>query len=215
MWLIGYPEPGEAVFQPYGGPEAGIETITGALREGADRHLAVTWEWPGEDGMLHSMRLLWQPGEVIVRPIDWVRVRRPFPSAIPRSDAVPWPLRVRIYASGWHGQTLERAELEVVDGAREFPIRWDPPIGEPRLPATDLPCNLTALDRQADDAPTALILAGLTLPWRIDLDRDAWPLWRRLSAGDLLRRLGGPQGACPRHGRLCPWPITGRIVQPG
>ena len=64
IWLVGYPEPGEAVFQPYGGPETGIETISGALHEGADRHLAVTWEWPGEDGMLHSMRLLWQPGEV-------------------------------------------------------------------------------------------------------------------------------------------------------
>lgn len=212
IWLIGYPEPGEIRFRPYGGPEAAIEEIAGTLHEGADRRCAVAWEWPGEDGMLHALRLFWQPGETFVRPIEWMRSRRPLPGPPARSDSIPWPLRVRLYASGWHGQTLERAELEAVDGSRDYPIRWDVPPGEPRLPLTELPCSL---DHRGGEVIPALILAGLTLPWRIDLDREAWAVWRRISAGDLLRQLGGPSGMCPRHGRICPWPITGRIVQPG
>jgi hypothetical protein len=210
-WLLSYPEPGELRLRSVVVPSTPPEGIAGAFHEGAERRCMVAWEWPGEDGMFHSLRLLWQPGEVIVRPIDWVRDRQPFPTTTSLPDAVPWPLRVRIRARGWHGQILERAELEAADGARAFPIRWEPPLGEPRLPVTELPCSLTMLDRQGSDGIPALSLAGLTLPWRIDLDRDAWAVWRRLSAGDLLRRLGGPKGICPRHGRPCPWPITGRI----
>lgn len=213
-WLISYPDPGEVRLRPYGDQDPRIEQVAGAFYEGADRRVIVQWDWPGEDGMMHSLRLGWQPGEILVRPVDWARLRQPLPVVDARTGDAPWPLRVRIRVRGWHGQLLERTELEATDGSRAFPVRWEPPLGEPRLPETELPCSLTNLDRQGNISP-ALILAGLTLPWRIDLDRDAWVVWRRLSAGDLLRTLGGPTIVCPRHGRVCPWPVTGRVSEAG
>ena len=165
--------------------------------------------------MLHTLQAAWQLGEVVVRPLDWIRSRQPFPILMSRAGQAPWPLHVCIHVHGWHDQLLERADLEALDGTTSYPIRWEPPLGEPRLPTTELPCTITSYGRRTGEGLPALILAGLTLPWRIDLDRDAWNIWRRLSAGDLLRLLGGPGGACPRHGNLCPWPYTGRDSKAG
>ena len=127
-----------------------------------------------------------------------------------KQDRIPWPLRVSLDAHGWHGQTLDRAEIQACDGPIRLPMSWEGPEGEPRPPISDLPCAVTVLGNRAGEGIPALILAGLTLSWRIDLDRDAWAVWRRLSAADLLCRLGGPGGVCPRHGAACPWPLTGQ-----
>lgn len=209
-WTLAYPEPGEMRARlRVAGPR--FDTIAGSFHEGAERRCIVAWDWPGEDGMQHTVRALWQPGEVVVRPLEWSRLRRPFPRPGGRGEVVPWPLRVHIHARGWHRQLLEKAELEAGDDGHIYPVLWPPPPGEPRLPETELPCALTGLDRQPDSAP-ALILAGLPLPWQINLDREAWPVWRRFSAGALLDALGGPGGVCPRHGHSCPWPATGRAA---
>lgn len=212
-WAIRYPDPGE-VRLDLRGTGTLMERIAGSYLQGAERRCAVGWDWPGEDGMLHIMWVVWQPGEVIVRPLEWVRQRRPFPLLPGGVADVPWPLRVRITARGWHNQTLERGTIEASDGATAYPVEWAPPPGLPRLPRTDLPCALTTMHqpgmpRGAPDAP-AIALAGLTLPWQIDLDREAWAPWRRLDGSALLASLGGPSGSCPRHGAACPWPATGR-----
>lgn len=205
IWRIEYPAAGEVLLRPFGGPHPLEETITGALREEGPRRLLLAWEWPGEDGMRHVLRGAWEVGEVVTRALDWVRSRQAV-----RADAIPWPLRVRVDAHGWHEQTLERAEIQAYDGPTAIPIEWGMPQGEPRAPITTLPAALTTLGRYAGEGVPAIILAGLTLAWRIDLDRDAWAVWQRLSAGELLHQLGGPGGVCPRHGTLCPWPAGGR-----
>ena len=208
-WALAYPEPG-AIRARLSAGEPRIEAIAGSYQDGAERRCTVAWEWPGEDGMLHSMHALWQPGEVIARPLEWSRLRRPLSLVAVGLEPTPWPLRVRIYARGWHNQLLDRAEIEATDGGTAVAVRWPPPPGEPRLPETELPCVLTSLDRQQRDGAAALTMAGLTLPWRIDLDHEAWAVWRRFGADALLERLGGSDGLCSRHGRNCPWPATGR-----
>lgn len=208
-WSLSYPESGEICARLSGAP-ARMETIVGSFRDGADRRTAARWERPGEDGMLHETRALWQPGEVIVRPLEWAHMRRPLDAL--GADAVPWPLRVRIAVRGWHHQPLERAEIDARDGVVPCPVVWGPPPGELRLPATELPCAIVAPDRRHPDAAPSIVLAGLTLPWHIDLDREAWAIWRRFAAGTLVEALGGLDGHCPRHGRDCPWPATGRTT---
>ncbi|HWE63106.1 MAG TPA: hypothetical protein VHB98_15440 [Chloroflexota bacterium] len=210
LWTLAYPEPGEVRARPgEGGPA--LERISGSLQLGTERRCAVTWDWPGEDGMLHTLQALWQPGELVVRPLEWSRRRRPFPTLDAQVGQAPWPLRVPIAVRGWHGQLLEHAEIVAVDEERSYPLQWGPPRGEPRLPVTDLPCTLTGPEREQPESGPTVTLAGLTLPWRIDLDRECWVLWRRFSATALLERLGGAEGACPRHGYGCPWPATGRV----
>jgi len=209
IWHIEYPNPGEALLRPFGGPHPLGEALSCILRDNGPGRMLLAWDWPGEDGMRHVLRTAWEVGEVVVRPLDWVRGRQPPGDRAADGPAIPWPLRVRIDAHGWHGQTLERADVQAGDGPTAFPIHWEGPHGEARVPATDLPCALTALTRQAGEKIPALILAGLTLPWRIDIDRDAWAAWRRVSAGELLNQLGGPDGLCPRHGLRCRWPATG------
>ncbi|HVC82191.1 MAG TPA: hypothetical protein VNL35_17000 [Chloroflexota bacterium] len=215
IWHIEYPGPGEAVLRPFGGPNPLGETLSGILRDEGPRRMMLAWDWPGEDGMRHLLRTAWELGEVVVRPLDWVRGRQPPGDLAAGAGGIPWPLRVRIDAHGWHGQTLERAEIQANDGSTGFPILWEGWHGALRVPATDLPCAITSLGRRAGEGIPALILAGLTLPWRIDIDRDAWTAWRRLAAGDLLDRLGGPGGVCPRHGARCPWPATGEDLVAG
>jgi hypothetical protein len=209
LWTFTYPEPGEVRARP--GGAATVETIAGSLRRGAERRCAVAWEWPGEDGMLHALQALWQPGDSAVRPLDWQHRRLPLPTLDPRIGQAPWPLRVAIAVRGWHGQLLEHAEIAAGDDERAYRLEWAPPPGEPRLPITDLPCTLAVPDREHPDRVATLTLAGMTLPWRIDLDRETWAIWRRLSAGALLESLGGAEDACPRHGYACPWPATGRV----
>jgi hypothetical protein len=209
IWRIDYPGPEEVLLRPFGGAHPLEEAVGGTLREAEPRRMLLHWEWPGEDGMHHLFRGAWEVGEVVVRPLDWVRSRRPHSDPSGHAAGGPWPLRLRVDAHGWHGQTLERAEIQVEDGLISFPIRWDGRHGEPRTPLTEIPSAITALGRHAGEGPPALILAGLTLPWRIDLDHDAWAVWRRLSADQLLYGLGGPAGACPRHGAHCPWPAAG------
>jgi hypothetical protein len=118
---------------------------------------------------------------------------------------------VAIAVRGWHGQLLERAEIITSGAEHSYSVQWAPPPGEPRLPITDLPCVLAVPERENPDRALTLTLAGLSLPWRIDLDCETWAIWRRLSGSVLLERLGGPEGACPRHGHTCPWPATGRV----
>lgn len=207
LWTLNYPEPGEVRSRLNG---AAAERIAGTLHLDSTRRCAVTWEWPGEDGMLHSLQAVWQPGEVVVRPLEWAHRRLPPSAPDPGGGQAPWPLCVAIAARGWHGQFLEHADIAADDGAHSYPVRWPPPPGEPRLPLTDLPCALAVPDREHPDRADTLTLAGLTLPWRIDLDRESWAIWRRFAASALLDRLGGPDGVCPRHGHACPWPATGR-----
>src|SRR5262249_38069862 len=117
IWLLRYPEPGEVRMRlSYGGEGSQVEAMAGSLHDGAERRCLLGWDWPGEDGMLHTLRTSWQPGEIHVRPIEWVRLRQPFPASAARPNAVPWPYRVRIRARGWHGQLLDRIELEATDG---------------------------------------------------------------------------------------------------
>lgn len=209
QWSFAYPDHGAVRAHPGDAPT--VETIAGSLQRGAEPRCAVAWEWPGEDGMLHAMQAFWQPGAFAVRPLEWQHRRVPLPALDPRLGQAPWPLSVAIAVRGWHGQLLEYAEIAAGDGERSYRLEWASPPGEPRLPITDLPCSLSAPDREHPERAATLTLAGLTLPWRIDLDREVWPVWRRLSGTTLLERLGGPEGACPRHGYACPWPTTGRV----
>ena len=209
IWHIEYPAPGDALLRPFGGPHPLEETVSGTLRDEGRRRMLLNWEWPGEDGMRHVFRAAWEIGDTVVRPLDWVRNRQPTSGPLGNGNGRPWPLRVRIDAHGWHGQTLERAEIRALDGPAHIPILWDGRQGEPRIPRTELPCVMTALSRRDGETTPAVSLAGLTLPWTIDVDRDAWTVWRRLSAHELLHGLGGPAGQCPRHGKHCPWPTTG------
>jgi hypothetical protein len=117
---------------------------------------------------------------------------------------------VSIFAHGWHGQLLEFIDIAAVEGDRAYPINWDPPVGNPRLPRTDLPCALVEEHTAGVAADSQLTLAGLSLPWIIDVDRSSWAIWRRLSGVALLDAVGGAAGACPRHGMHCSWPATGR-----
>jgi hypothetical protein len=176
--------------------------LEGEPGDGIDGPLMVARYWPGEDGMLHTLRLTWHMGEVAVYPATWARTRGEFPESS-SPDQVPWPHSLPIVAMGRDGQLLDQAMVEVA-GTR---LQWRPPVGGPRLPDTDLPCSLVMGDeRQAAE----LILAGLPLPWKIDLDREAWPIWRRLDAGAMLSALGGPRATCPLHGVSCSWPLRGR-----
>jgi hypothetical protein len=210
IWHIEYPAPGEILLRPFGGPHPLQEAVTGMLRDEDRRRMLLNWEWPGEDGMRHTFRGAWEIGDTVTRPLDWVRTRQPSASgSISNGNPGPWPLRVRLDIYGWHGQTLERAEILAADGQTRMPVLWDARQGEPRIPRTELPCAMTALSERDGERVPALSLAGLTLPWRIDVDRDAWPVWRRLSADTLLYELGGPSGQCPRHGSFCPWPTQG------
>jgi hypothetical protein len=202
--------------------EPRLEFFVGDLQESnAERRCAVSWEWPGDDGNLHTSAVTWQPGETFVRPLTWWRRRRPLPGPAPDSAIPPWPLTVVLDVRGSHGHLLERAsirarkmpttaELLAHSGSAgtEYEVSWTAPWGQYRLPQTDLPCQLSSIAVAAGHHEPALLLAGLTLAWRIDLDREAWFLWRRLGGSELLRALGGGAG-CPEHGMECPWPSKG------
>jgi hypothetical protein len=207
---LAYPEPGTVRAQ-YGEAATSVEAIAGTLQVAAERRYTVAWDWPGEDGMFHRVRAIWQPGELIVRPLEWLHQRRPFPTPDPRVAPVPWPLNVAITVRGWHDQLLEYAEIVASDAKRSYPVHWPPPHGRLRPPRTDLPCTLATPGREHPESMAALTLAGLTLPWRIDLDRQSWVIWRRFAGAALLDRLGAPAGTCPRHGHSCPWPASGRM----
>jgi hypothetical protein len=197
----------------------GEESIEGVPRTSEGR-LTASWVWPGEEGMRHSLYLTWQPGESIVRAMEWARLRV-VPPPETAADTAPRALSLEVYARAWHNQLLDQIGL-IVKQAEEgdvrkeprarLPLDWSVPFGVPRLPITTVPCALSSLRYPDGTRAPALIVAGLTLPWLIDLDREAWPMWQRLGANDMLRDLGGPQEECPRHGRHCPWPCTGSVT---
>lgn len=207
-WRVSFEKAGELRMVPATANGLGGDVIQGRFPlagepgDGVDGPLMVARHWPGEDGMLHMLRLTWHMGEIAVYPAGWGRTRSAWPERA-TADQVPWPHSLPIVALGREGQLLDQIMVEVADSR----LHWGPPPGEPRIPNTDIPCSLVVGDRHR---AVELILAGLPLAWQIDLDREAWSIWRRLNASEMLSALGGPRGACPRHGMTCPWPATGR-----
>jgi hypothetical protein len=194
----------------------GEESIEGEPHTSEGR-LTAHWVWPGEEGMRHSLDLSWQPGDSLVRAMEWVR-QRVFPAP---GGVGPAPLATSVMVSGraWHHQLLDQIDLALeqangtsVGPRTRLPLEWTVPYGVPRLPITTAPCALSSVRYPDGTRMPALIVAGLTLPWQIDLDREAWPVWQRIGADDLLSALGGPRQYCPRHGRACPWPETGAVA---
>jgi hypothetical protein len=195
----------------------GEESIEGVPRNSEGR-LTAAWVWPGEEGMRHSLYLSWQPGEYLVRAMEWVRLRV-MPSPGPSGVDLAVAMSMEVFARAWHNQLLDQIGLaieQVIGEGKDLrvrlPIEWTAPFGAPRLPITEAPCTLSSVRYPDGTSAPALIIAGLTLPWLIDVDREAWPLWQRLGGSDLLHQAGGPWGDCPRHGRTCPWPETGSIT---
>jgi hypothetical protein len=214
-WRIIYYTGQTTRIQLIAGRSRGEESVEGVPRTSEGR-IATSWVWPGEEGMRHSLYLTWQPGERLVRAMEWVRLRAmPGPeTTIP--DRAPTAASLEIFARAWHHQALDQIGLivEQVHGNRKeartrYTLDWAPPSGTPRLPITETPCMLSSVHYPDGTQAPALIVAGLTLPWVIDVDREAWPVWKRVAGSELLAQVGGPAGECPRHGRACPWPETG------
>jgi hypothetical protein len=207
-WRVHANEAGELTLIPEASGEAGGEEVHGSyppsveLGNGADRSLVVARHWPGEDGMRHMLRLTWHVGQMAVYPGDWSRARSP-ESEAESVMRVPWPHSLTVAAYGLDHQSLDSAVIEV-EGER---VHWQPPRGVPRSPYVDVPSSVVGAERTDE---TELILAGLPLRWHIELDREAWPIWRRLNGNAMLAAVGGPWEACPRHGVTCPWTTSGR-----
>jgi hypothetical protein len=195
----------------------GEESLEGVPRNSEGR-LTASWVWPGEEGMRHSLYLSWQPGEYLVRALEWAR-QRVLPAVEPAAADPAAAMSLEVFARAWHNQLLDQIGLaleQVASGGNgrrtRLPLEWTVPFSAPRLPITEAPCALSSVHYPDGTRAPALIVAGLTLPWLVDVDREAWPMWQRIGGSDLLHQVGGPQGDCPRHGRACPWPETGSVT---
>jgi hypothetical protein len=216
-WRIIYHTGRIARIQLVAARSRGEESIEGVPRNSEGR-LTAGWVWPGEEGMRHSLYLNWQPGEYLVRAMEWARLRV-IPPPETTADPVPAAMSLEVFARAWHNQVLDQIGLSIerVDtggkGSRtRLPLEWTVPFGAPRLPISEAPCALSSVRYPDGAGAPALIVAGLTLPWLIDVDREAWPMWQRIDGDGLLCEAGGPLDECPRHGRDCPWPRTGSIA---